>query len=147
MHPRSLTCVCLLVWELAAHLGSLPRHCKGHIPTQIIFVYHTAAVLCTATQLLWSFAALTFLPVALDMLPVCYSLTKAFPTIPNTHVDVVSGAAAAVAFIGELFMVKAMLVYDDHSSGAGQAGLASKVCCTLDIEAAVPWQHACMDET
>lgn len=78
------------------------------------------------TQLLWSFAALTILPVALDMLPVRYSLVKEFPAIPHSHVDVVSGAAAAVAFIGELFMIKAMLVYDD-TRGWGKLGAANKV--------------------
>jgi hypothetical protein len=76
-------------------------------------------------QLLWSFAALTILPVALSMLPVQYSLVKQFPIIPHSHVDVVSGAAAAVAFIGELFMIKAMLVYDDKRSPAKHE---SKVC-------------------
>lgn len=64
-------------------------------------------------QLLWSFAALMILPVALSMLPVQYSLAKDIPPIPHSHVDVVSGAAAAIAFIGELLMIKAMLVYDD----------------------------------
>jgi hypothetical protein len=76
--------------------------------------------------LLWSFAALTILPEALDMLPVQYKLVKAFPQIPHSHVDVVSGAAAAVAFIGELFMIKAMLVYDDMR-GPGEQGQLNKV--------------------
>ena len=78
-------------------------------------------------QLLWSFAALTILPVALDMLPLQYSLTKSLPHIPHSHVDVVSGAAAAVAFIGELFMIKAMLVYDDRRGGTGEPSKLSKV--------------------
>lgn len=60
------------------------------------------------------------------MLPVQYTLTKEFPHIPHSHVDVVSGAAAAVAFIGELFMIKAMLVYDDRRN-PGQQGRLEKV--------------------
>lgn len=79
-------------------------------------------------QLLWSFAALTIAPVALSMLPVHYSLVKEIPMLPHSHVDVVSGAAAAVAFIGELFMIKAMLVYDDKGAAAhGQHSKTSKV--------------------
>eukprot|EP00775_Hariotina_reticulata_P012851 gene12851-12978_t len=71
--------------------------------------------------LLWGFSALTILPVSLSMLPGYYMLPKDLPTIPRTHVDVVSGAAAVVAFIGELFMIKAVLVYD-RISGAAAAG-------------------------
>lgn len=86
-------------------------------------------------QLLWSFAALTILPVALNMLPVQYSLAKEFPRIPHTHVDVVSGAAAAVAFIGELFMIKAMLVYDDKRGyPRAQQSRLDKVCRTEDTK-------------
>jgi hypothetical protein len=88
----------------------------------------SALRLSPCAQLLWSFAALTILPVALDKLPVQYSLAKQFPRIPHTHVDVVSGAAAAVAFIGELFMIKAMLVYDDKRGPAQQQGRLDKVC-------------------
>lgn len=87
----------------------------------------SSSALALALQLLWSFAALTILPVALDMLPLQYSLTKSLPHIPHSHVDVVSGAAAAVAFIGELFMIKAMLVYDDRRVGTGEPGKLSKV--------------------
>jgi hypothetical protein len=78
-------------------------------------------------QLLWSFAALLILPVALDSAPrVRYSLAKALPVIPHTHVDVVSGAAAALAFTGELFMLKALLVMsmDHHHSHAHTAAAA-----------------------
>lgn len=55
--------------------------------------------------MLWVFSLLTFLPVALTMLPGSYRV-KELPTIPHTHVDVVSGAAACISFIGELFMIK-----------------------------------------
>eukprot|EP00877_Chromochloris_zofingiensis_P005530 jgi/Chrzof1/14979/Cz09g23010.t1 len=59
---------------------------------------------------MWTFSTLTILPVAISFLPVI--LTKDLPKIPNTHVDVISGAAAAGSFIAELFMIKALLVYD-----------------------------------
>lgn len=60
-------------------------------------------------QLLWGFSLLTFLPVALTMLPGSYAV-KDLPTIPRTHVDVVSGAAACISFIGELLMIKVRLM-------------------------------------
>jgi hypothetical protein len=44
--------------------------------------------------------------VLLALMPGSYSMTKDLPTIPHTHVDMVSGAAAAVSFIGELLMIK-----------------------------------------
>lgn len=74
------------------------------------------------------------------MLPVQYNLVKEFPTIPHSHVDVVSGAAAAIAFIGELFMVKAMLVYDDKHN-PGQQGHGNKVW-----SAAVSGQRLCSQQ-
>jgi hypothetical protein len=44
--------------------------------------------------------------VLLALMPGSYSMSKDLPTIPHTHVDMVSGAAAAVSFIGELLMIK-----------------------------------------
>jgi hypothetical protein len=64
------------------------------------------------------------------MLPLAsYSLTRAFPQIPHTHVDVVSGAAAAVSFIAWLLMIKAMLVLEDgsDSSSTADTGRVGKV--------------------
>lgn len=47
------------------------------------------------------------------MIPVCLPHQGLqLPIIPHTHVDVVSGAAAVASFVGELFMLKALLVYD-----------------------------------
>lgn len=58
-------------------------------------------------QILWGFSLLMFLPVLLALMPGSYSMSKDLPTIPHTHVDMVSGAAAAASFIGELLMIKA----------------------------------------
>lgn len=102
------------------------RTCKPHRPSPAPRL-PSVCLVDPCEQLLWSFAALTILPVALDMLPVQYSLTKEFPRIPHTHVDVVSGAAAAVAFIGELFMIKAMLAYDDKRGPREQQSRLDKV--------------------
>ncbi|KAF5833329.1 hypothetical protein DUNSADRAFT_10409 [Dunaliella salina] len=62
---------------------------------------------------LWALSALASLPVwlsgPLSSLP---QLKTALPAVPHSHVDVVSGAAAATSFVGELFLVQAMLVYE-----------------------------------
>lgn len=55
---------------------------------------------------LWGVAAAAITPVYIS-----FGLKRQLPIIPHTHVDVVSGAAAVSSFVGELFMVKAMLVY------------------------------------
>jgi hypothetical protein len=68
-------------------------------------------------QSLWGLSALVILPVYLSFLPVF--LIKDLPKIPNTHVDVISGAAAVISFIGELFMIKAILAYDGSRSRRG----------------------------
>lgn len=115
--------VCLLSVPFTHGAGLYVKHprgagLKGHGGNRHV-------LLAGLSYLLWGFAALTILPVACSMLPVQYSLVKEFPTIPHSHVDVVSGAAAAIAFIGELFMIKAMLVYDDKHN-PGQQGHLSK---------------------
>lgn len=59
---------------------------------------------------LWSISALAMLPLWLT------HLRAPLPIIPRTHVDVISGAAAACSFLGELFMFKSLLVYEAKSS-------------------------------
>lgn len=64
---------------------------------------------------LWALSALMGLPILLSY----YYLTffeRPLPLVPHTHIDVVSGAAAACSFIGELCMLKAILVYDPASA-------------------------------
>jgi hypothetical protein len=67
--------------------------------------------------------------VLLALMPGSYSMTKDLPTIPHTHVDMVSGAAAAaVSFIGELLMIKVNWQRDEHTGygaarGLGEVGL------------------------
>ncbi|KIY92314.1 hypothetical protein MNEG_15649, partial [Monoraphidium neglectum] len=58
--------------------------------------------------MLWAFSILALLPVYLTFLPGV--APKQLPLIPHTHLDVVSGAAAVVSFVAELFMLKALLV-------------------------------------
>eukprot|EP00879_Flechtneria_rotunda_P007405 GHRR01007767.1.p1 GENE.GHRR01007767.1~~GHRR01007767.1.p1 ORF type:complete len:163 (+),score=18.43 GHRR01007767.1:362-850(+) len=108
----------------AARLGEYPGALKA-IPcnnTSIIAVLYThpatlLPVRCVLlAQTLWCFSALTICPVVLSLLPGAYVLSKDLPVIPHTHVDMVSGAAAAVSFIGELFIIKAILVYDDSKA-------------------------------
>lgn len=60
-------------------------------------------VLC---RILWGASAAAVLPIFLP------TLLQRLPVIPHTHVDVVSGAAAACSFIGEMFMLKALLVFE-----------------------------------
>lgn len=123
--------------------ATLMRACMPHRPSPALRLPSASP---TRVQLLWSFAALTILPVALDMLPVQYSLAKEFPRIPHTHVDVVSGAAAAVAFIGELFMIKAMLVYDDKRGPKEQQSRLDKVRRTQRpkrMQLLVAWRTTC----
>lgn len=45
-----------------------------------------------------------------------------------------------MAFIGELFMIKAMLVYDDRR-GAGEPGKLSKVCRQERLAGCKLWQR------
>jgi hypothetical protein len=71
-------------------------------------------------QLLWAFASLALLPLHLSFLPGV--APKRLPMIPHTHVDAVSGAAAAVFFISELFMIKAILVYENGAGSRGGGG-------------------------
>ena len=72
---------------------------------------HAAASL----QGLWALSFLAVMPVLLPFLK-----TSALPIIPHTHVDVVSGAAAAVSFMGELFLAKAILVYDTADAASSK---------------------------
>jgi hypothetical protein len=71
-------------------------------------------------QLLWAFSILALLPLYLSFLPGV--APKAPPLIPHTHLDVVSGAAAVVSFVAELFMLKALLVYEAPGAGGGGSG-------------------------
>lgn len=64
----------------------------------------------------------------LSYLPVF--ITADLPRIPHTHVDFVSGVAAACSFIGECFLIKALLVYEAVGWGpphhAGDGGSSAK---------------------
>lgn len=68
-----------------------------------------------SSQGLWALSAAAITPVYMSILMNSVS-AKPLPIIPNTHVDVVSGAAAATSFVGELFMLKALLVYRDKNT-------------------------------
>jgi hypothetical protein len=74
----------------------------GPSPLVLSSLHHTLIPLLL--QALWGLSALTILPISISFLPVF--LAKDLPKIPNTHVDVVSGAAAVISLIGELFMIK-----------------------------------------
>jgi hypothetical protein len=89
----------------AAVCASFSLH-AGH-PRPCLQAQHTFLCVLLALQTLWGFSLLTFLPVLLALMPGSYSMSKDLPMIPHTHVDMVSGAAAAVSFIGELLMIKA----------------------------------------
>jgi hypothetical protein len=64
---------------------------------------------------MWALSALSILPVFIPFLK-----TNAIPIIPNTHVDVVSGASAAMSFMGAVFMAKALLVYDTDTQSSNK---------------------------
>lgn len=66
-------------------------------------------------RVLWAASAAATLPIFMPR------LQQRLPLIPHTHVDVVSGAAAACSFIGELFMLKALLVYQSTEKKASDA--------------------------
>lgn len=101
---------------------------------------HKQRMLCMlclpVMQMLWSFSLMLFLPVLLALMPGSYSLSKDFPLIPHTHVDVVSGAAACVSFIGELFMIKASLTL-----GAGGMCRVDQQCtaCRAKAQISAAW--------
>ncbi|GFH23109.1 diacylglycerol acyltransferase, partial [Haematococcus lacustris] len=58
---------------------------------------------------LWAASAIVSLPLWLSgPLSGLRQLRDALPNIPHTHVDVVSGAAAATSFVGQLFLVQAL---------------------------------------
>ncbi|WIA28105.1 hypothetical protein OEZ86_010685 [Tetradesmus obliquus] len=90
-------------------------------------------VLQLMSWILWGFSLLMFLPVLLALMPGSYSMSKDLPTIPHTHVDMVSGAAAAVSFIGELLMIKAILVFDERRLPAGKGGSATPLHQALTL--------------
>ncbi|MEW5310901.1 MAG: hypothetical protein WDW38_002655 [Sanguina aurantia] len=88
-------------------------------------------------QGLWALSAAATVPVYMSILTNSAS-PKPLPIIPNTHVDFVSGAAAATSFVGELFMLKALLVYRDKNAKGRPGGLfasAVVICmgCLLTI--------------
>ncbi|KAF8072389.1 RCH2 [Scenedesmus sp. PABB004] len=104
-----------------------PRHSEGWRPL-LVFPFtggNRHVVLQLMSWLLWTFSLLTFLPVLLALLPGRYALAKDLPTVPNTHVDVISGAAAAVSFVAWLFSIKAILVYDDSKAAPAHGGRAA----------------------
>jgi hypothetical protein len=70
-----------------------------------------------------------FLPVLLALMPGSYSMSKDLPTIPHTHVDMVSGAAAAVSFIGELLMIKASCQGSFTAAEQGSRFGCCSCCC------------------
>lgn len=67
-------------------------------------------------QVLWAISALASLPVWLSHSSLPHSLPSwlhgeegfisSLPVVPHSHVDVISGAAAATSFVGELFLVQ-----------------------------------------
>ncbi|KAL6748361.1 hypothetical protein V8C86DRAFT_1158319 [Haematococcus lacustris] len=74
---------------------------------------------------LWAASAIVSLPLWLSgPLSGLRQLRDALPNIPHTHVDVVSGAAAATSFVGQLFLVQALLVFEAAPAPSSTTSLA-----------------------